>query len=166
MHSTCPCSLIFLDLIILTECSRYSNYATGWTVWDSIFGGDRRFFSAGSGTHPASYSEGTGGVLARGLKQPGRDVYKQTPSSAVEKNEWSCTSIPLYTVMSWTWIHVCGLSACFDITVSCSGVGSRSRVLWKAAEVTQFTGRISFQMTMTETVLGNVFACRVTGHTC
>ena len=29
-------------------------------------------------------------------------------------------------------------------TVSCSGVGSRSRVLWKVAEVTQVSGRYQF----------------------
>lgn len=47
----------------------------------------QEIFSACSGTYPASFSEGTGG-FSLGLKQPGRDVNQQPPSSAADKNEW------------------------------------------------------------------------------
>jgi hypothetical protein len=52
----------------------------------------QEIFSAGSGTHPASYSEGTWG-FRWGLKQPGRDVYRQPPSSAADNNQWGCTTL-------------------------------------------------------------------------
>ena len=47
----------------------------------------------GSGAHPASYSMGSG-VLTRGLKQPEREVYYSSPSSAESKKEWRYNSLP------------------------------------------------------------------------
>jgi hypothetical protein len=54
---------------------------------------------AGSGTHPASYSVGTG--FFRGVKRPGSDVDRSPPSSAEVKNRYGSACIPVYVFMSW-----------------------------------------------------------------
>ena len=46
----------------------------------------------GPGSHPFSYSVGTG--VFPGVKRSGREVDHSCPFSAVVKNEWSCTSTP------------------------------------------------------------------------
>ena len=66
----------------------------------------QEIFSAGSGTHPASYSEGPWG-FRWGLKQPGRDVYRQPPYSAADKNEWRCTSL------NTVYLHVVHMESIF-----------------------------------------------------
>jgi hypothetical protein len=47
----------------------------------------------GSGTHPGSYSVGTGGTFP-GVKRLGREADHSSPSSAEVKNAWSYTSTP------------------------------------------------------------------------
>jgi hypothetical protein len=46
----------------------------------------------GSGSHPASYTMGTGGSFPGGKARPGRDADNSPPSSAEVKKEGSCTS--------------------------------------------------------------------------
>jgi hypothetical protein len=48
----------------------------------------------GSGTHPASYLMGTGGVLYLGVKRPEREADHSPPSGAEVNNAWSYTSTP------------------------------------------------------------------------
>ena len=70
--------------------SRYSVYATAWTVRCSNPDRSKRFFSS----HPNSFSVGTTGVFFRGLNQPGRECNHSSLSSGDVKNEWSSTSTP------------------------------------------------------------------------
>jgi len=50
------------------------------------------------------------GILSVGVKQPGHEVNCSPPSSAMVKNTWNCTSIPLYVFKAWYtvkyWIHL------------------------------------------------------------
>ena len=41
-----------------------------------------------------------------GVKRPGREVDHSSLSSAKDKNEWSHTSTPVYTLMSWREIDL------------------------------------------------------------
>jgi hypothetical protein len=54
----------------------------------------------GSGTHPASFSMGTGGASPR-LKRPVREAEHSTASSANIKNEWSYTSTLPYALLAY-----------------------------------------------------------------
>ena len=53
-----------------------------------------------SWAHPASYSVDTRIFFLR-VKRPGRENHTH-PSRAEFKNEWTCTSTPLYAFMAWT----------------------------------------------------------------
>jgi hypothetical protein len=41
------------------------------------------------------------GILSLEAKQPAREAEYSPPSSAEVINEWSCTSIPQYVIMTW-----------------------------------------------------------------
>jgi hypothetical protein len=67
--------------------------------------GEREFLFSGTvqsgcGAHPVSYSHWGYQGCHPGVKRLGRAVDRSPPSSAEIKNEWSCTSVPLYVIMA------------------------------------------------------------------
>ena len=69
--------------------SKYSDYATGWTIRDSYLGTDKQFFSSKSTLAVELITilfNGKGGYLP-GVNRPGHEFDYSTPPSADVKNQ-------------------------------------------------------------------------------
>jgi hypothetical protein len=84
------CQMQYLMAVEQGECSKYSDWATGWTFQDSNPGRGKRLFSSRyphclCGPHSPLFSVGWGGPLFLGVKLQGLQTDHSSPSSSVFK---------------------------------------------------------------------------------